>query len=205
MVADGKKPLFDWHTWKSSSRKDIARAIPQLETEWRNSASLWIRFFTLVWNTYLRSTVTSSAFSPGAWAGNLLQFSQFSCSVVSTMCDPMNRSTPGLTVHHQLPELTQTHVHLFGDAIQPSPPLSSPSSPPLNISQHQGLFKWVNSWHQGAKYWSFSFNISPSNEYPGWYPLGWTGSISLQYKGLSRVFSNTAVQKQQFFGAQLSF
>ena len=58
-----------------------------------------------------------------------------------TLCDPMNRSTPGLPVHHQLPEFTQTHVHRDGDAIQPSNPLSSPSPPALNLSQHQGLFK----------------------------------------------------------------
>ena len=83
-----------------------------------------------------------------------------------TLCDPMNRSTPGLPVHHQLPEFTQTHVHRVGDAIQPSHPLSSPSPPAPNPSQHQGLFQWVNSLHEVAKYWSFSFSISPSNEHP---------------------------------------
>ena len=62
-----------------------------------------------------------------------------------TLCNPMNRSTPGLPVHHQLPESTQTHVHQVGDAIQPSHPLSSPSPPALNLSQHQGLFQWVSS------------------------------------------------------------
>ena len=68
-----------------------------------------------------------------------------------TLCNPMNCSTPGLPVHHQLPESTQTHVHWVGDAIQPSHSLSSPSPPALNISQHQGLFKWVSSSHQVAK------------------------------------------------------
>ena len=68
-----------------------------------------------------------------------------------TLCDPMNRSTPGLPVHHQLPEFTQTHVHRVSDAIQPSHPLSSPSPPAPNPSQHQGLFQWVNSSHQVAK------------------------------------------------------
>ena len=68
-----------------------------------------------------------------------------------TLCDPMNRSTPGLPVHHQLPEFTQTHVHWVGDAIQPSHPLSSPSPSALNLSQHQGLFQWVSSLHQVAK------------------------------------------------------
>ena len=79
-----------------------------------------------------------------------------------------------------------------------------PFSSCFNLSQHQGLFKWVSSSHQVAKYWSFSFSISPSNEYSGLMPLGWTGWISLQSKGFSRVFSNTTVQKHQFFGAQLS-
>ena len=68
-----------------------------------------------------------------------------------TLCDPMNHSTPGLPVHHQLPEFTQTHVHRVGDAIQPSHPLSSPSPPAPNPSQHQGLFQWVNSSHEVAK------------------------------------------------------
>ena len=72
-----------------------------------------------------------------------------------TLCDPMNSSTPGLPVHHQLPESTQTHVHWVGDAIQPSHPLSSPSPPALNLSQHQGLFQWVSSSHQVAKVLEF--------------------------------------------------
>ena len=92
-------------------------------------------------------------------------------SSVTQLCptrwDPMNRSTTGLPVHHQLLESTKTHVHWVGDAIQPSHPLSSPSPPALNLSQHQGLFQWVSSLHQWPKYWSFSFNISPYNEYPG--------------------------------------
>ena len=71
-----------------------------------------------------------------------------------TLCDPMNRSTPGLPVHHQLLESTQTHVHCVGDAIQPSHPLSSPS-PALNLSQHQGLFKWVSCSHHVAKVLEF--------------------------------------------------
>ena len=72
-----------------------------------------------------------------------------------THCDPMNCSTPGLSVHHQLPEPTQTHVHWVSDVIPPSHPLSSPSSPALNLSQHQGLFKWVGSSHQVAKLLDF--------------------------------------------------
>ena len=72
-----------------------------------------------------------------------------------TLCDPMNRSTPGLPVHHQLPESTQTHVHRVGDAIQPSHPLWSPSPPAPNPSQHQGLFQWVNSLQEVAKVLEF--------------------------------------------------
>ena len=68
-----------------------------------------------------------------------------------TLCDPMNHSMPGLPVHHQLPESTQTHVHWVSDAIQASYPLSSPSPLALNLSQHQGLFKWISSSHQVAK------------------------------------------------------
>ena len=84
-----------------------------------------------------------------------------------TLCDPVNCSTLGLPVHHQLLEFTQTHVHRVGDAIQPSHPPPSPSPPAFNPSQHQGLFQWVSSSHQMVKVLSFSFSISPSNEYSG--------------------------------------
>ena len=142
--------------------------------------------------------------SPGhcdQWQGSA---SQFSCSVVS-LCNPMNRSMPGLPVHHQLPELTQTHVHRVRDAIQPSHPLSSPSPPAPNPSWHEGLFQWVNSSHEVAKVFGVSASASalPMNT-QDWSPLGWSGWISFQSKGLSRIFSNTTVQKHQFFGAQLS-
>ena len=80
---------------------------------------------------------------------------QFSHSVVSALCDPMNRSTPGLPVHHKQLEFTQTHAHRVSDAIQPSHPLSSPSPPALNLSQHQGLLQWVNSSHEVAKLLEF--------------------------------------------------
>ena len=96
----------------------------------------------------------------------MFQFSSVAQSCL-TLCDPMNCSMPGLPVHHQHPESTQTHVHWVGDAIQPSHPLSSPSPPALNLSQHQGLFKWVILCIRWPKNWSFSSNISPSNEHPG--------------------------------------
>ena len=92
---------------------------------------------------------------------------QFSRSVVYDSQWPMDCSTPGLPVHHQFLQLVETHVHWVGDAIQPSHSLSSPSPPTFNLSQHQGLFKWVSSSHRLAKYWSFTFSISPSNEYSG--------------------------------------
>ena len=95
---------------------------------------------------------------------------QFSSATQSclTLCNPVDCSTPGFPVHHQLPELAQTHVHWVSDTIQPSHLLSPFSPPDFNLSQHQGLFQWVSSSHQvGPKYWSFSFSISPSNEYSG--------------------------------------
>ena len=91
------------------------------------------------------------------------------------LCDPMDcSSTPGLPVHHHFLGLAQTQVHWAGDAIQPSHPLSSPSPPALNLSQHQGLFKWVSSSSRWPKYWTFSFNNSPSNEHSGLISLRWT-------------------------------
>ena len=121
-------------------------------------------------------------------------------------CDPMDCSTPGFPVHHQLPELTHTHVHWVGDDIQPSHPLSSPSPPAFSLSYHQGLFHWVSCLHLVAPSIrvSASASVLPMN-IQDWFPLGLTGWISLQSRGLSRVFSNTTVQKHRFFGAQLSF
>ena len=83
-----------------------------------------------------------------------LQFSSVTQSCL-TLCDPMNRSTPGIPVCHQLPEFTQTHIHRVSDAIQPSHPLSSPSPPAPNPSKHQSLFQWVNSSHEVAKVLEF--------------------------------------------------
>jgi len=164
------------------------------------------------------------------------------------LCNPMNRSTLGLPVHHQLPEFTQTHVHRVSDAIQPSHPLASPSPPAPNPSQHhrsmqrnwgnnrmgntRDLFKKIRdtkgTFH--AKMGSIkdrngmdltesvsqlftgggqsigvsaSTSVLPMNT-QDWSPLGWTGWISLQSKGLSRVFFNTTVQKHQVFSTQLS-
>ena len=109
-----------------------------------------------------------------------------------TLCDPMGCSMPSLPVHHQLPEITQTHVHWVSDSIQPSHPLSSPSPPTFNLSQHQGLFKWVSSSHQVAKSTEVSASASVLlMNIQDLFSLGWTGWISLQSKRLSTVFSNT--------------
>ena len=87
-----------------------------------------------------------------------------------TLCDPMNRSTPGLPIHHQLPEFTQTHVHRVGDAIQPSLPLSSPSPPAPNPSQYRGLFQWVYSSHDMAKVLEFQLQHQHFQWTPRTYP-----------------------------------
>ena len=123
-----------------------------------------------------------------------------SLSHVRLFVTPMNCSMPGFPVHHQLPEFTQTHVHWVHDTIQPSHPLSSPSPPDFNLSQHQGLFWWVSFSHQVAKVLEFQLQgqsfqwIFRSEVLEDW----------LVGKGLSRVFSNTTVQKHQFFGTQFS-
>ena len=117
-------------------------------------------------------------------------------SVQIALCDPTGCSTPGFPVHHQLLELAQTHVYWVDDANQPSHPLSSPSPPAFNLSQHQGLFQWVSSSHQmvhlhiSSKVLELlqlqhqSFRVSKD-----WFPRG------------CQVFSNITVQKHQFFGA----
>ena len=116
----------------------------------------------------------------------------------------MDCSMPGFPVHHQLLEITQTHVHRVGDLSNHlnlcHPLLLLPSIVPrIRVFSNESVIciRW-------PKYWSFSFSISPSNEYSGLISFRWTGWISLQSKGLSRVFSNTTVQKHQFFHAQLS-
>ena len=121
----------------------------------------------------------------------------------------MDCSTPGFPVYHQVPELTRTHVHWMGDAIQPPHPLSSPSPPAFNLSQHKGLSQWVSSLHQffasdgqiiGV---SASVSVLPMN-IQEWFPLGWTGGI-----GLSRVLQQhsskaSIFQHSAFFLVQLS-
>ena len=123
-----------------------------------------------------------------------------------TLCDPMDCSMPGLPVHHQLPEFTQTLVHWVGDAIQPSYPLSSPSpsSCPQSLPASESfpmsqLFTWGGQSTGVSALASF-----PPKKSQGWSPSEWTGWISLQSKGRSRVFFNMTICKCQFFGAQPS-
>ena len=122
----------------------------------------------------------------------------------------MDCSTPGFPVQYQLLELAQTLVHWVGDAIQPPHPLSSPSPPALNLSQHQGLFQWVSSLHQVAKYWSFSFSISPSSERPGLisFRMDWFDLLAVQgtLKSLLQDHSSKAsvIRCSPFFMVQLS-
>ena len=137
------------------------------------------------------------------WAYSI-QFSSDTQSCL-TLCNPMNHSTPGFPVHHQLPELAQTHGHKVSDAIQTSHPQSPPLSSCLQSFPASGSFPMSVLRIRWPKYWSFSFNISPSNEHPGLisFRMDWLDLPAVQGT-LSRIFSNTTVQKHQFFGAQLS-
>ena len=124
---------------------------------------MWLRFFS-----HQLIQIYHGSYPLSLYGINFFQFSSVDQSC-PTLCDPMNHSTPGLRVHHQLPEFTQTHAHRVGDAIQPSHPLSSPSPPAPNPSQHHGLFQWVNSSHQVAKVLEFqlqhqSFQWTPRTD-----------------------------------------
>ena len=138
-----------------------------------------------------------------------VQFSSVAQSC-PTLCDPMNRSMPGLPVHHQLPESTQTHVHRVSDAIQPSHLLLSPSPPALNLSQHQDLFHESALHIRWPKYRSFSFNISLSNEHPGLisFRMDWLDLLEVQgtLKSLLQHHSSKAsiLRHSAFFIVQLS-
>ena len=126
------KVIYDQATVNMILNSEKLKAFPL-----RSGKRLWWPLLWLLVNTVLEVLARAIQFSSVAQ----------SCP---TLCNPMNRSMPGLPVHHQLPESTQTNAHWVGDGIQPSHPLSSPS-PALNLSQHQGLFKWVSSLHQVAK------------------------------------------------------
>ena len=131
--------------------------------------SLWTCLF---WISYIYGVCDLCVWLPS------LQFSSVTQSCL-TLCNPMDCSTPGSPVHHQLPELAQTHVHWVSD-IQPSHPLSSPSPPVFNLSQIQGLLQWVSSSHQVAKVFALQFNIGPSNEYSGLISIDWLDLLAVQ-------------------------
>ena len=127
-----------------------------------------------------------------------------------TLCDPMNRSTPGLPVHHKLPEFTQTHAHQVGDAIQPSHPLLSPSPPTPNPSSIRVFSNESTLCMMWPKCWSFSFSISPSNEHPGLtsFRMDWLDLLAVQgtLKSLLQHHSSKAsiFWHSAFFTVQLS-
>ena len=140
-------------------------AVERNETRWKEIKGRKGQFFIRA------EDMTSSYYLPSNPSFFFLKLSFSSVQSLSCvrLCDPMNHSTPGLPVHHQLPEFTQTHVHRVGDAIQPSHPLSSPSPSAPNPSQHQGLFQWVNSSHEVAKVLEFqpqhqSFQWTPRTD-----------------------------------------
>ena len=143
------------------------------------------------------------------WVSNISQFSSVT-QLCPTLCNPMNRSTPGLPVHHQLLEFTQTRVHRVGDAIQPSHPLLSPSPPALNLSSIR-IFSNESTLHmRWPKYWSFSFSISPSNEHPGLisFRMDWLDLLAVQgtLRNLLQHHSSkvSILRRSAFFTVQLS-
>ena len=136
---------------------------------------------------------------------------QFSHSVVSDLLQTHEHSKPGLPIHHQFPESTQIHVHQVSDAIQPSHPLSSPSPPAFNLSQHQGLCNESVISIRWSKYWSFSFSICSSNEYSGllYFRMYWLDLLAVQgtLKSLLQHHSLKAsiLWCSTFFMVQLSY
>ena len=134
-----------------------------------------------------------------------IQFSSVQSLSRVRLCDPINRSTPGLPVHHQLPEFTQTYVHWVSDAIQPSHPLSSPIPPSIRVFSNESTLhmRW-------PKYWSLSFSISPSNEHPGLisFRMDWLDLLAVQgtLNSLLQHHSSKAsiLRRSAFFTVQLS-
>ena len=170
--------------------------------------------FTIKWNkptnyTHIQKISWRKKVTASPMPCTSVQFSSVA-QLCPTLCDSMNRSMPGLPVHHQLPEFTQTHVHRVGDAIQPSHPLLSPSPPapiPPSIRVFYSESTLCMRW---PKYWSFSFSISPSNEYPGLisFRMDWLDLLEVQgtLKSLLQHHSSKAsiLRRSAFFTVQLS-
>ena len=163
-----------WSTWTAvRTRHSTPRSLQQLTTSLPHlpfqRALLGLPWQSSDWNSPLHGAhIGSLAGELRSYTPSSVQFNSVAQSC-PTLWDPMNRSTPGFAVYHQLPGSTQTHVHWVGNAIQPSHPLSSPSLPALNLSQHQGLFKRVSSLHQVAKVLEFqlqhqSFQWTPRTD-----------------------------------------
>ena len=146
--------------------------------------------------------LNTSSFEDTITACSFFQFSPVPQSCL-TLCDPVNRSTLGLLVHHQLLVFTQTHVHQVGDAIQPSHLLSSPSPPALNLSQHQGLFKWVSCSDQVAKVLEFQLQHQSFNEHPGLisFRMDWLDLLAVQ----GTLESSPTLQFKSINSSALSF
>ena len=191
--------------WPSCKDPHVALLRPlALDLRWKQSLPLaWIKYPVNLKRISKHPLPSSLSLLPSTLS---IQFSSVTQSC-PTLQDPVNHSMPDLPVHHQLQEFTQTHVHWVGDAIQPSHPLSSPSPPALNLSQHQGLFKWPYQW---LKYGSFSFNISPSDEQPGLisFRMDWLDLLAVQgtLKSLLQHHSSKAsiFRHSAFFIVQLS-
>ena len=153
--------LFLFHLEKilqAKLQQYMKSGIPDIQVGFRKGRGSRDQLPTSVWSEEARAFQKNIfCFSDYAKAFDCVDHSsvQFIRSVMSDSWKPMDCSMPGFPVHHQLPELTQTHVHQVGDGIQPSHPLLSPSSPAFNLSQHQGLFQWVSSSHQMAEILEF--------------------------------------------------
>ena len=140
---------LDWDIVLGSGiKKSNKRTQPKIE---QNSLCYTICSSLLSILSFLKFISNWKIMASSAYSVQFISVAQW----CPTLCDPMNRSTPGIPVHHQLLEFTQTHVHRVSDAIQPSHPLSSPSPPAPNLSQHQSLFQWVKSSHEVAKVLEF--------------------------------------------------
>ena len=135
---------------------------------------------------------------------NTISSNQFVTQSCPTVCSPMNRSTPGLPVYHQLPENTQTHVHRVSDVIQPSRPRSFPSPPAPSPSQHRVFCNESTLCMRWPKYWSFSFSIIPSKEIPGLISFGMDWLDLLAVQGTLKSLLQHHTSKASFFSTQPS-
>ena len=164
--------------------------------DWSQVSHIASRFFT-IWTTRETQILLSASLSS-------VQFGSDTQSCL-TLCDLIDCSTPGFPNHHQFLEITQTHVHQVSDAMQPSHPLTSLSPAAINLSRIRVFFSMTQFFaSSGQNIGASASALVLLMNIQDWFPLGFTGRISLLSKGLSRVFSNTIFQKRQFFSAQIS-